>query len=255
MSYYYFQDGITSAQYVLDSNAASVTMPDVTRLWNVANTYSDGAAITGPGSYEAGVISMTLYFKQGLSQAAFNANRFAVTAWIGQPKTNPLYFYVNTGTMVVGGQVYPVSKSGESYTNFRTSSEVTLTWQMVKGYFQRTTPSSVTQAITSTAMAAVSLTNSGVIRTTAVISFVPISTCTLIQVQSSTNYGFRLQGTFSSGHTYSMDCSTGIVTDNGVINNGILTSGSLFYLDPGANTLSVWAGPGTLTANWYERYI
>jgi hypothetical protein len=257
-NYYWLKDENTGNTLVLDQSVIGVNIPAMNRNYTANQTYTDGATITGTGSLSAGVIMLSKRFNHGTYATAWNALMYAFKTWFGQPKANILWFYIFDGSITVRVQIYPVSKGAENYTTLYTSGPVSFGLQMVTAYFQNVSAASTSATIASNAMQTINVTNNGEIRTPPVIQIVNTNAFYLFQVQTSTNYGFRLEGTFAAGSTLIFDCKTGVFTLNGVVVRGYQTGGSIFALDPGLNVLQIFGtatGVNGLTISWNERYF
>ena len=254
---YWLYDGITTNTYQLDTTCMSVSLPAMNRNFTATDTFTDGAVITGTGSASAGLITVSRTFKKGAYANAWNALMYAFKTWIGQPKENPLYFYMSDGaSLTLRAQVYPIAKSVEKYTSVAFSGEVSFSFQMVKGYLESIYDHVNLPTVTGTTMNVVQLQNLGELRTSPYFLIFPTSNFSLWQCQLSTQYGFRIAYSFLNGNYYSFDCATGIFTDTGTIVTGALSGGSTFTLPPGTSNLQIWAQNNSeFLIRYKERYF
>ena len=258
MPYYWLKDENTSNTYTLDTSVIEIDIPAMSRSFTSMPTFSDGSILTGTGSMLPGLITLVKRFNKGTNPTAWNTLMYAFKTWIGQPKANKLWFYISDGSITLRAQVYPVTKSAETMTTFATTGPVSFGLQMITGYFQNVVTATTTATITGPMAQTMNITNNGELRTPPVIVITNTAAFYLFQVQTSTNYGFRLEGTFAAGSTLSFDCSTGNFTLNGAVVQGYQTGGSIFLLNPGVNALTVYAtatAAGGFSVSWNERYF
>lgn len=265
MAYFYLSSaGLDNLE--LDQNVINITLPDLSRQYNAENLFSDGAVITGNGSIIPGQITFSMIFhrKYKISGTwttyltAFNAFRNSVMRYFGLARYLPVYFnMVDASGNTLRQQVYPITKSGESYQyGAAISGETSFTFQMAKSYFYNTAAASSTYTVLSTGQEIFSVVNNGALSVAPMFSFVPSTGFTSFQIQLYYgNYGFTLGATFLTGQTITFDCSTGIVTQNGNVVAGIQSAGSIFNIPTGTVTMYITACPGTLTTSYNERYV
>lgn len=260
MAYYYLQVSGEGTTFDIDTEAIQITFPGVSRAFSKSDLFSDGSAIFGSGAFQTGKIIFTKKFKKSGTGTAWNSLRTAVMRYLGLPKWKILYFYLveSTGIVTMRVRVWPISRGDEQYSSLVISNEMSFAFQMEKAYFEEVTETSTTKVLTTSAPGVyetLTVTNNGIINTPPVIKFTPSVACSLFQVELATDYGFRLESSFLAGVEITYDCRTGMATVGGLTVNGILTAGSVFTLEPGTNTLYIYAAAGAFEVEHYERFI
>jgi hypothetical protein len=257
MAYYYFQIDGESTTFDIDTEAINFQLPDVERNIEKVDLFTDGSFIKGNSNFLSGEITFSKKITQSENDyTTWGALRNAVMRWLSLPKYKVLYFYiVDTLGASYRQRVYPISKGGESYTSIRISDECSFTFQMEKGYFEKFATTSRVKTLTTTTLELMSVNNAGALRVSPLFTFIPTANFNLFQIELAEGYGFRLETSFYIDDEITYDCATGIATINSSEITGILSYGSIFDLEPGNNTLYIYATTGALTVSYNERYI
>lgn len=260
MAYYYFKVDGEASTLDIDTEAIEVILPSPSRSWEKVDLANNSAYIRGDGSFIASEISFVKRFKKVDSSTATHAwhsLRAAVMRWLSVSRYKTLYFYIVDGDgNTLRARVVPSAASGESYRSLNISNDMTMTFIMVDGYFERTTATTTTKLLISTTLETQVVTNNGVIAAPPTLTLTLTDTCDLFQVQLGEDYGFRLEYTsWVSGDVLSYNCRNNTLTVNGNIETGLLTAGSPFNLEPGDNTLYIYGAPGSLDISINERYL
>lgn len=257
MSYYYFQISGEAGTLDIDTEAIEIIMPAAVRDYEKIQLARDSAYIKGRGNFIPDQIQLVKKFTKGSSNTAFNSLRAAVLQWMAVPRYKTLYFYIVTGDGdTLRTRVVPYSTSGESYSTLNISSQTTLTFWMIDGYFENTTATTTSKTLTTDSLEVMSVVNDGVLSAPGIYTLTLTATCDLFQVEIGDGYGFTLEKTsWSSGDVLSYNCADGVFTVNGNTETGYLTDGSIFSLSPGTNTLYIYGAAGELEVSINERYI
>jgi len=260
MAYYYFKIDGEAQTLDIDTEAISINFPSPARSWEKIDLANNSAYIRGDGSFITSEISFMKKFTQNASTTAttaWNSFRAAIMRWLSVSRYKTLYFYIVSGDGdTLRARVVPSKSSGESYRSLNISSEITMTFIMVDGFFEKVTATTTTKTLISSTLETQVVNNLGVISTPPIFTLTLTATCDLFQVQLGEDYGFRLEfSTWSSGNVISYNCRNGVLTVNGNIETGLLTAGSVFNLEPGNNTLYIYAAQGSLDISINERYL
>lgn len=260
MAYYYFKVDGEASTLDIDTEAIEVILPAPSRSYEKVDLANNTAYIRGDGSFIASTISFVKRFTKKSSESsthAWNSLRAAVMRWLSVSRYKTLYFYIVDGDgNTLRARVVPSGASGESYRSLNASSEITMNFLMVDGFFERTTASTTSKLLISSTLETQVVTNNGVIAAPPILTLTLTDICDLFQVQLGEDYGFRLEyTTWASGDVISYNCKNGVLTVNGNIETGLLTNGSIFNLEPGDNTLYIYGAPGTLDISINERYL
>lgn len=260
MAYYYLKADGSADTLDIDTHFTNIIFPNPSRSWEKVNLSNNQAYYKGDGSFIADQITLVKKFsirESSGSATAWSAFRAEVMRWLAISRYKTLYIYVVTGDgKTLRARIVPAGASGESYQNLSLSSEVSITFNMVDGFFENTTATTTTKVLTTDSLETQVVTNNGVIAAPPIITLTLTAGCDLFQVQLGEDYGFRLEYTsWVSGDVVSYNCKTGVLTVNGNIETGHLTSGSIFDLEPGDNTLYIYGAAGTLDISINERYL
>lgn len=258
--HYYLQADGSSDTLDIDTTFLNVIFPNPSRSWEKVELANNRAWYKGDGSFIPDQISVVGRFRKNMSTTAltaWNTYRAEIMRWLAVSRYKKLYFYIVSGDGVtLRAEVIPSGANGESYKSLYVSTDVTLVFYMVDGFFERTTATTTQKILTTTTLETQVVTNNGVISSPPILTLTLTSSCSLFQVQLGEDYGFRLEYTsWISGDVISYNCKNGALTVNGNIETGLLTSGSIFDLEPGDNTLYIYGAAGTLDISINERYL
>jgi hypothetical protein len=258
MAYYYLSN--LSTTYDFDDNVFTIDLGMPKRNWKIDNNAgSHGGILRNQGLYEHRVINVELKFK-GTGATTFAATRNNFLKWINKAHYQPLYFYVlhADGSTTTRTQCYPSPASSEKYKYIKVSENVNFDFFCPNPFFENVSSDTGTLAITGATEQTQAVTNDGNIDCPVRCKFTPTAAQTFFQVKLAEDYGFRLEGNFSSGVQVVYDTSDGSMTIGGVevLASQYLTSGSVFNIVPGSNNLYVTcSGAGTFGWGFAERYI
>lgn len=256
MSYFYFQVDGEVDQLILDTNAIEMNLPGISRNYEKIELFNNTAYITGSGNFKSSELTFTARYRKGTYNTAWNDLRYAITRWIGITKRKALYFYiVDSNGDTFRTRVYPQSYGTESYRTINISNDISFSFFMKDGYYEKVTASSTTTTLTGTTVETLNVTNNGLLPVPPLIEFTPSATATQLQVTTNEGYGFKIEGSWSSGTIIQYDCKTSNVYINGNITAGLQTAGSVFTLEPGTSTLYIYAQAGDFEVSINERYI
>lgn len=257
MSYYfYFQVDGESDQLILDTTAIDLNLPGITRNYEKKELFNNSAYISGDGNFQSGQLTFSAKYRKGTYSVAWNALRYAVAKWAGLPKSKSLYFYIVDATGdIYKTRVYPTGTNGESYSTLGISSNVSFTFIMRDGYYERQTATTETKTLISSTLEIMTITNDGLLAVPPLIELTPTDTTTQLQVQLAEGYGFKIEGSWSSGTVIQFDCKTGKVFIDGNETTGLQSAGSVFSLAPGSNTLYIYGQAGNFEVSFNERFI
>jgi len=258
-TYFWLDNGSTTIAF--DDEVSELEISGNSRDYKAVEiTGTDGGTITGYGTYSPKTITISRKETKGSAGTAWNTARNTFMSWLTTPATTDLYFYLlsGEGTLTVGGKVYPQKIGGDKYKYYGISETREFTLLLPQGYLENINASTGSSAIADDSEHTVSITNSGLLDVPAVLSFTPTGAETMFQCQTADNFGFRLEGNFSSGVKVSYDTADGSLTIGGVAQNALqyLTAGSVFKLLPGTNSVYVQcSGAGSFDYSFKTRYI
>lgn len=258
--YFYITDGTTTIS--LDDTVSQLTLGGNTRAFNVIEyAGSHGGFITGIGNYSPKKFKVTRReYATGSNVNAWNARRNAFMAMATKAYFTPVYLYLQDGeeTVVLRTRIYCTDIDGDKYEYIKVSDKRDFTFISSAGFYENTSVTTDTEAITTGAEQTISITNSGNIECPLICKFTPTGNETIFQAYIYNNYGFRLEGNFKAGILVAYNTETSEMTIGGVSVNSeqYLTAGDVFEIPTGTVNLYVGAsGPCEFTYDFYGRYI
>lgn len=257
---FWLDNGSTTLSF--DSNVTDLEIGGSERAYKVTDfAGSNGGYITGFGTYSPKTISISRKEKAESGDAtAWNSLRNDFMSWITTPATTELYLYIlnGEGTLTTKGRVYPKKIGSDKYKFYMISEMRKFDFILPVGYMQDTSSSSGSEAVVGASESTFTVANDGILDTPSIFTYLPTGAETSFQCEIADDFGFRLEGNFSSGVLISYDTSDGSLEIGGVAQNPnqFLTGGGIFTLAPGSQSVYVTcSGAGTFGYQFYERYI
>ena len=263
MAWFWLYDDTASETYSLDDNVINLNIGGVNRNFNVEDfSGADGGYLRGLGNYSTNTITISKKNKlDSTSSTAWNAARNTLIKWLSKPKNNVLYLRIRNGenTKTVQTRIIPISKGDDTYANISITGTVSYSFQSLWGYFENTTASTDTLAITGSSEQSLEIINSGNIETPIECNFTPTGAETLFQVVLADSYGFRLEKTsFAAGVEIKYTTADGKLYFDDIEQKAsqYLTGGSVFKIPTGTfNIYITCSGAGSFDYSYNERYI
>lgn len=247
----------------LGDEVKEIELGESERSFEVARfARSNGGFIRGIGNYSPKKFSFTRddFITTSAEQHAWNQQRNNFMVWFTQPFYQDLYLNMqySTDTISLQTQVYPL-KLPEDRFNETWNINFSRGFELISpsGVWENTSATTGTTTIGSTSEQMVIVDNDGVIEAVPTYSFTPDGAGTLFQVKIAEGFGFRLEGTFSSGVTidYQMDGRMFIGGAEVDVSN-YLTAGSPFNFPSNRSThVFVSATVGTFGWSLKDRYV
>jgi hypothetical protein len=247
----------------LGDNVKSIKLGGSERAFNVVEfARTNGGFLKGIGNYSPKSFSFTRddYITTSDEQHAWNSQRNTFIKWFTKPVYKDLYLNMSysTDSLTLRQLVYPVKIPEDSFDrtwnkNFDRSFELV----SPSGIWETTTNTTGSIAMTSTNEQEITITNDGTVECAPIFTFTPTSTGAIFQVKLSEEYGFRLEGTFSSGVELSYNMSNGIfkISDAEVDVTNYITAGSPFLYPITATSVFVTASSGVFGYSFPRRFI
>lgn len=248
---------------ILGDNMKTITIGGSARAFNVVEfAYSNGGYLRGLGNYSPKKFTFTRddFIRNTEEHHAWNQSRNDVVKWFTKPPTTFIYLNMlySTNNTTLRTAVYPIEIPEDDFDgnynqNFSRSFELI----SPSGIWECTTEITGSTSISSTGEQEVLITNNGVIECAPIFTFTPDSTCSVFQIKLEEGYGFRLEGSFSSGVALAYNMKNGIFSIGGAETDvsNYLISGSPF-LFPVTSTYIYFIGcVGTFEYNFCERYV
>lgn len=248
----------------LGDEVKTITLGNSDRQFNVENfARSNGGYLKGFGNYSPKVFTFSRddFITISDEQHAWNGQRNSFMQWLTRDATT--YIYLNmaysTDSITLRTKVYPTKLPKDTFNgNWNTNFDREFELISPTGFWETTTDIAASFNLTSTNEHEITLTNNGIIECAPIFNFTPISSAVLFQVKLSEGYGFRLEGTFSSGVTISFDMSNSkfYIDNNETDLTNYLTAGSPFLFPPyQSKSLFVYGSSGVFSYSFKERYI
>jgi hypothetical protein len=224
---------------------------------------ANGGVLKGFGNYSAKTFEVTFQLRASNGQATYhNSTRTLINQWFTRMVFQPVYLYVITSDASLVTKrtlVYCTNIGDEKISYQRGFINKSYTIISPSGYFENTTASTGTLAVTDSSVNTVSITNAGDIDTPIKLKYTPTGNETYFQVETFDTHGMKLGATyFNAGEKIIYDTndnSLSIAAQEVNLTN-YLISGSIFNLSPGVNTLYVQcSGPGLFEYEYNSRYI
>jgi hypothetical protein len=214
----------------------------------------DGAILTGSGFMEGRTAKISRVFLR-----TEESDRLDWMSWFTRPPYETLYLRRTTTNFDGICQVKPALSGGETFNvrNFNYGKEISFDLYMASPYFESTTLTTTSIAITSSAQitGVVNISGNKVFPQYEIWSS---NVITQFEVKTAEGYGFHLDYNFSAGSTINVRTSDSslICTISGTPLTGYFSALSTpFELINGNNTLYVKADVGTLLVKYYERQL
>jgi hypothetical protein len=258
--YYYLYDGTNTLN--LDANMYKVNLGTPRRKY-VIRKYagSHGGKVQGTGLYEPRQIKVETRFSNVGGNNTWDSNRSDLWAWINRAKQDNLWFYIkhNDDSTITRVRCYPTPSGSEIYSFINVSERFGIRFVCDVPYFEKTTATTGSETVTDSSQNTFTITNGGDLETSCKFKFTPTADETSFQVELASNFGFTLEKvSFLAGQQIIYDTGNGQLTIAGSEYNPvqILTSGGVFNLAPGSNSVYVTcSGAGTFAYEFSERYI
>lgn len=246
----------------LESTINELTLGGMKRNFKILDYVgTNGGVIKGFGTMKSRKFKVARKEKvEGSDNNFFNSRRLDYTSWFTRPRTDTIYLNIRNGedTKTYRTQVYTMDIGSDKSGNLKITDMRSMTLESPSGVFDNITATTDTEAITGGTEASVAIANGGILETSIICNFTPSANATIYQVIAFDTYGFRLEGSFNSGVEISLDTSDGTLLIDSVEQklSQYLTSGGLFNINPGSNTLKVYSdASGTFDYSFNERVI
>lgn len=253
----------------LGDNVKTITLGESERAFEVSRfARSNGGFLKGIGNYSPKKFQFTRddFIRSSTQLHAWNQERNTFMSWFTKPVYDDLYlnfFYspdgstnYNTLRTLVYSLKLPDDEFDETWnTNFSRTFELI----SPSGVFENAVATTGTTNISSTSEQTITITNNGVIEAAPVFYFTPDGTGAKFQVKIAEGFGFRLEGTFSSGVIISYNMKNGILKfdDSEIDFTNYLIGESSPFLFPSFKSTYVYvtASSGIFAWEFNERFI
>ena len=247
---------------VLDSRVISCTLGGSVRKLSKSNySGASGIKIKGTGNYSAKTFIFSVKEKtEGADFNFWNSRRNDFIKWTTRPITDTIYLYMNNGEddtelrIKIQFEEIPDDK----FTFLKTSETKSYKAISESAFWEKSTTTSDTEAITGSSEQSMTFTVGGTIPASPIFSFTPTADQTSFRVRTYDNYLFQLSGTFYAGVSINYHMKTGrlYLGTSEVKASSYLSKGSNFNLPIGSNTIYIkCSGAGTFGYEYNERYL
>lgn len=258
--YFYLSDGVNTLN--LDDNVKEITFGGSKRAFDVIEyATANGGFLRGIGNYQPKIFKLVHVEKIETGDVNFwNSRRNDFIVFFTKAVYNQVYLYLQNGeqTMTVRTQVFCTKIPEDKFDFLHISKSREFELISPTGYWEKTTATTGSESITSSAEQTITLTNNSTIEIAPTFTFTPTNFCSHIQLKTSEGFLIRVEGDFEASIPVAINMNNGEMTiDGDVVDlSNYLTQGSPFLIPNGANSIYVKCSTaGTLAYSYYERYI